>query len=272
MSDTLEPNWLEKLRHFCDDFNIPLEYLADTLYEPKVIPMIRGKAFEFSVYQRLQEILPANTFAVEKARQNPQFGIHDEDVSLTVMPTGQRISVECKLAGKGEFRTLKKNEGFSIRVKCMRSRMLGDTMVKRLSEITGIEESVIKIHRDSYLPSDFDLVVTSIGNAFYVTQDEQFIWQPNRQALHFLGLLSDGLPPEELKDFAYHSLFFAFSKDIAAMKDNLITCTRKKCPIPDLCGFVPNYPYIYFEPNHAQVQPPWYPIEVLPEILETHLG
>ena len=38
-------NWTEKTRLFCEKYNIPLNFLADTLNEPKVIPMIRGKAF-----------------------------------------------------------------------------------------------------------------------------------------------------------------------------------------------------------------------------------
>ncbi len=54
----MERDWKEKVLEFCDKYNIPLLYLAETMYEPKVVPMIRGKAFEFSVMMALQEILP----------------------------------------------------------------------------------------------------------------------------------------------------------------------------------------------------------------------
>jgi hypothetical protein len=41
--------WIQSLINYCQEYNIPIEYLGDTLYDPKVVPMIRGKAFEFSV-------------------------------------------------------------------------------------------------------------------------------------------------------------------------------------------------------------------------------
>lgn len=37
--------WQKEVEEFCRRFDIPIEYLADTLSDPKVIPMIRGKAF-----------------------------------------------------------------------------------------------------------------------------------------------------------------------------------------------------------------------------------
>jgi len=52
-------SWVEEVQAYCAEYNIPIGYLADTLYEPKVVPMIRGKAFEFSVMQALQNVLPS---------------------------------------------------------------------------------------------------------------------------------------------------------------------------------------------------------------------
>ncbi len=46
-------SWEEKVKEYCEKYNIPVLYLAETLYEPKVVPMIRGKAFEFSVMMAL---------------------------------------------------------------------------------------------------------------------------------------------------------------------------------------------------------------------------
>ncbi|MBF8265671.1 MAG: MspA1I restriction endonuclease [Dehalococcoidia bacterium] len=36
-------NWTQKIIEYCQEYSIPIEYLSDTLYEPKVVPMIRGK-------------------------------------------------------------------------------------------------------------------------------------------------------------------------------------------------------------------------------------
>ena len=52
--------WQQKIEGYCEKYDIPILYLVDTLYEPKVVPMIRGKAFEFSVMLTLERILPKN--------------------------------------------------------------------------------------------------------------------------------------------------------------------------------------------------------------------
>lgn len=41
-------DWQQKIEEYCEKYNIPISYLAETLLEPKVVPMIRGKGFEFS--------------------------------------------------------------------------------------------------------------------------------------------------------------------------------------------------------------------------------
>ena len=43
----LELTWIEKLEIFGDRYNLNIEYLVEILDDPKVIPMIRGKSFEF---------------------------------------------------------------------------------------------------------------------------------------------------------------------------------------------------------------------------------
>jgi len=73
-------DWQQKIREYCYKYNIPLLYLAETMYEPKVIPMIRGKAFEFSAMLALQEVLPSNEWIVDKPMMNAQVGFHDIDV------------------------------------------------------------------------------------------------------------------------------------------------------------------------------------------------
>ncbi len=160
----MSKSWEEKVKEYCEKYNIPVLYLAETLYEPKVVPMIRGKAFEFSVMMVLQEILPKDEWQVDKPMMNAQIGLHDIDVRVLHKPTKKIISVECKLSKKGGYRLF--NDGHSeIRIKCMRSRTLGTAKVKELAPKFGVTEKVLAIHNDQYLPTDFDIIISSIGNA-----------------------------------------------------------------------------------------------------------
>lgn len=252
-------SWLKKLENFCEAYNIPLEYLADVLYEPKVIPMIRGKAFEFTVLLALQNILPQGEFEINKVSMNAQYGLHDEDVSVKHLPTGMTIAIECKLAAKGRFRHFNREGISTIAVKCMRSRTLGDTMIERVARERNLPAELVRVHNDQYLPSDFDIVVTSIGNAFYATLDDVFQWQPSTQGIEFLNFLSSGA--SDLKTFAFNQLYLAPTSALVIQPSNGIRCTRGKCSNPENCGFVPNYPMITFEDGSKTPLLPWQPIE-----------
>jgi hypothetical protein len=173
--------WRAKLEAYCHDFNIPIEYIADILNDPKVVPMVRGKAFEFSVLQVLKRVLPKKTWIVDKPMMNAQFGLHDMDVRVIHKRTKKVIGVECKLASKGSFRAGAKGQS-RIKVKCMRSRTLGEGKVKELAPILGIPEKVLTVHNDQYLKENFDVVITSIANAFYETDRETMFyeWRPTK--------------------------------------------------------------------------------------------
>ena len=82
MTSNSEDIWIKKVVEYCDYYNIPLKYLAETMSEPKVVPMIRGKAFEFSIMILLQSILPKNEWEVSKISINAQSGFHDVDVQV----------------------------------------------------------------------------------------------------------------------------------------------------------------------------------------------
>lgn len=189
--------WQTKLERYCSQFNIPIYYLAETLYEPKVIPMIRGKAFEYSVMDILSATLPSNEWRVSKATPSEELAYHDTDVRLFHKRTGKVLRIECKLSKKQAYRLFA--DGHSeIRVKCMRSRTLGDAKVKELAPRLRVEEAVLKIHNDQYLPADFDLLITSIGNCFYRTEDGSYVWKPTRHEKEFLRKLGGGgLPPKK---------------------------------------------------------------------------
>jgi hypothetical protein len=254
--------WIEQIRKFCIDYNIPLEYLSDILSEPKVIPMIRGKAFEFSTMLLLQNILPESEWIVDKPVMNAQFGFHDMDVRIIHKATQKTIRIECKLAAKGSFQILKNGDA-QIKVKCMRSRTLGDSKVKELAPKIGVSEALLKIHNDQYIPSDFDVVITSIANSFYTTNEDtdSFDWNPNEKGRFFLNLLSGVNDIKQLQSFAYSQLYLAHSSDLAILSKNNHKCTRKTCPIPDNCGFIPNYPVITFLPNATVPKQTWHPLK-----------
>jgi len=253
-------NWDKKVKEYCEKYNIPTSYLSETLYEPKVVPMIRGKAFEFSVMMALQEILPKNKWLVDKPIMNAQTGFHDVDVRITHKPTKKVIRMECKLAGKGGYRLFA--DGHSeIRVKCMRSRTLGPTKVKELAPKLGVPEKILAIHNDQYLPVDFDVVISSIGNAFYTTDKETslFEWGPTKEGERFLRKI--GNPKKKnLKDFAFRKMYVAKSSGLQ-VGNNGVVCTRKKCKNKKACGFIPNYPIIVFNKDTNQPENGWVSIE-----------
>jgi len=256
----MKKSWKEKVKKYCEKYNIPTLYLAEVLYEPKVVPMIRGKSFEFFVMMALQAILPKNKWKVDKPVMNAQIGFHDIDVRVLHRPTKKIIRIECKLAKKGGYRLFA--DGHSeIRVKCMRSRTLGPAKVKELSPKLGIAEKVLAVHNDQYLPANFDVVITSIGNAFYVTNKKTslFEFNPTQEGKRFLQNLGVS-KKESVKDFAFRTLYIAKSSDLQVGKNGII-CTRVKCKNKKACGFIPNYPIISFDKKTNQSIGGWIPIK-----------
>ena len=265
------PNWEEKVKDFCEKYNIPLLYLAETLYEPKVVPMIRGKAFEFSVMMVLQEILPKDQWLVDKPMMNAQIGFHDVDVRVQHGPTGKIVRVECKLAKKGGYRLF--TDGRSeIRVKCMRSRTLGPAKVKEMAPKLGVPEKVLAVHNDQYLPADFDIVISSIGNAFYTTDKDTglFEWKPKKNGEKFLKQIGVS-EKESFKDFAFRALYVAKTSYLQ-IGNNGIVCTRAKCKNKKACGFIPNYPVIGFSRKNQEPENKWFPIAKSLHLFEDLIG
>ena len=260
--------WVDKVKAYCDAYNIPYDYLAETLYEPKVIPMIRGKAFEFTALLALQNILPTDEFEVSKESINAQLGSHDIDVAVYHKPTQITLSVECKLGAKGSYRYSKSENLHKLRVKCMRSRTLGEAMIEQQSSKLDIDPASLKVHNDSYIPPDFDVVFTSIGNVFYTThEDGTFGWNPSGQEANFLQRFTNNGKGESLKDTIFETMFMAASTGLAVLDDNDNICQRRKCPSPNNCGFLPNYPYMEFEQNNSRPNPPWFPLEDAAQML-----
>tara|TARA_B110000003_G_C16628710_1_gene525841 strand:- start:338 stop:1117 length:780 start_codon:yes stop_codon:yes gene_type:complete len=259
----MDASWFSELNDFCFEHNIPIEDLHLICDDPKVIPMIRGKAFEFSLARLLRENLPAS-FEVSTPYMNAQQGLHDIDVLISHNQTGKKWKIECKLAKKGSF--MIKSGVPMIRVKCMRSRTLGPAKIKELSPIWGYPEPVLKIHNDQYRGVEFDIVATSLANAFYITdEDGKFVFRPSK---------INGGNGQQFVDFnrlnqktCFDTVFFARADSIRALRRNSVQCTRGKCDDPD-CGFIPNYPIIEFSPRGGiKPKPPWVTMEDLHTIL-----
>jgi len=256
-------DWLKEIIEYCSKYNIPLEYLAETMYEPKVVPMLRGKAFEFSAMMELQGILPKDEWEVTKEVMNAQLGFHDVDVKVLHKPTGITLRGECKLAQKEGYKFITAflpEEYHEIRVKCMRSRTLGLSKVKALAPIFGVDEDVLAVHNDQYLPSDFDFVLCSIGNTFYRTDNSTgfFEWNPTELEKKFIKRFN---PPNDvnLKDFAFHKMYLARSTDLAVSHSTGVVCTRRACNNKNNCGFIPDYPIIRFDESLKPINR-WLPL------------
>ncbi|MEK7399180.1 MAG: XRE family transcriptional regulator, partial [Candidatus Poribacteria bacterium] len=233
--------------------DIPIKYLVEVINDPKVIPMIRGKAFEFSVMQKLKEIIPQDEWIIEKPMINAQSGFHDIDIRMIHKKTDGVIRIECKLAKKESYKLLNDSSNQSvILVKCMRSRTLGERETTSRAPQLGIDKSILQIHNDQYLPQDFDIVITSIGNAFYITNEESglYMWKPTKKGSEFLNNLRSLDWEQEyktLKDFTFNRMYVVKSADLAVNKQNKVICTRRKCKKKESCGFIPNYPAIIFD-------------------------
>ena len=145
----------------------------------------------------------------------------------------------------------------------MRSRTLGTSKVKELAPKLGVPRKVLAIHNDQYTVKDFDVVITTIGNAFYRTDKKTglFIWDPKDSETKFLKKLfnTPRTSIKKLKKLSFEKLYLANSKEIAIKKRNSVECTRRKCRNKKNCGFIPNYPIIRFS-KEFKPSNNWHPL------------
>lgn len=145
----------EEVHRYCDEYDVPQEYLFEILEDSKVVPMIRGKASEYNAYLFMKEHLDSHVWDVQKLNLNAQNNMNDEDVSLTHRKTGYRLKCEVKNACRGSFNTGKRTKILKVphfKVKCHRSR---SNMKKADST------------NDRYVLGDFDLLISNTANALY---------------------------------------------------------------------------------------------------------
>ena len=143
----------DDIMRYCREYNIPTEYFLEILNDQKVLPMIRGKASEYTSYLAIKDILPETEWVVNKLNLNAQTNIDDQDISITHRRTGKLLKIETKNAVRGSF-----TSGIRARicrephfkVKCHRSR----------SNI-----SLVGTTNDQYSEDCFDVVIANISNA-----------------------------------------------------------------------------------------------------------
>lgn len=190
---------------YCKKYFIPEEYLWEILDDSKVVPMIRGKATEYSAYLFLDTHLDKHKFSVEKLNLNAQPGAYDEDVSITHRSTGIRMKVEVKNACRGDFSDGKRTKVLKgiphFKVKCHRSR---SNMEK--AETTN----------DRYVLGDFDLLVSNPLNSIYegatYTSDFKFI---DKKLIKILKDFYHVTTDRELEEACNNDWRFVFPEDIA---------------------------------------------------------
>lgn len=266
------------MRRYCRELNIETGDLYNVLTDPKVAPMIRGKAFEYSISLRLSRILPEDEWTVSKPILNAQIGSHDVDVKVFHNRTERVISVECKLASKGGFKVAK--DQYVVPVKCMRSRTTKTpAKVEAGARMLGVTPEAFLAHSDQYRATHFDIVATSLANAFYVTDKEamSYVFKPSPIGEEFLQKLK---PPTniDLQTFVYNKVYLARSVDLAVSRRSGVVCGKRACQNRYDCGFIPNYPLINFgevrdqdsDKNLAPLNP-WIEIDDALALLESFI-
>lgn len=259
-------SWEEDLIKYCRDFNIPIDYLSDILRDSKVNPMIRGKGFEFSTLMAFQNILRSDIWEVSKPNMNAQAMQHDVDILVKHISSGKTISVECKLSKKNSFRISKTGE-ITAAVKCMRSRTLGQEIIEDRAPIMGVTVEQLNAHKDNYLTTDFDVVASSFGNAFYTTDKESgdYIWTPASSHKEVIEKILQN-PKVDLKKAAFDYILVAKASDLSP-SSGFYPCARKTCKHRDSCVFIPNYPVVKFHGSSGAPIKPWNSLRTLEDIL-----
>lgn len=241
---------LQNLKDYCTYYNLPISHLYEIMSDLKVIPMLRGKGFEFIVSDILTDMLSSRDWQVSNPNINAQSEVHDVDVFIRRKTDNRQVRVECKLAKKDSFRIINGSPEFSV--KCMRSRTVSDNEIAtRMAERYSVPREQILFHADNYREDDFDFVITSMGNAFWVTIDQRYTFDGTDDDLNVLQRVFpthfSNITIDDFKQKAFSFLLVARSKEIKVSTENNIVCTRRKCidnGTSTDCGFIPNYPIV----------------------------
>lgn len=233
-----------QLREYCDEHGLDFETLPQVLNEPKVVPMVRGIGYEYVVIAFLKKLLKDDErFIAGKTIVNSQLTVHGSDAEIFDTVKNKLIRLECKLAANGSFSLGTRNNAYPhSKIKIMRSRTLGEEMIRRVAENGEASIAELTAHKDSYLPNGFDFVITNLRNAFYVTTDEDlFKFSPTEEQWNFLQTFFNTNDLVEIDNALKHTHFYIRSENLTPKYSNVV-CNRRGCPNPATCNFIPNYP------------------------------
>lgn len=246
-------NTVKKLKDYCDGHGLEFITLPYILNEPKVTPMIRGIGYEYVVKVALEKILKNDDrFFVRKVISNPQLMVDGNDMEIYDKLLDKTISIECKLAKNNSFKPNDKNGESSphCSVKIMRSRTMGEKVIEMVAKKGEATVEQLSAHRDSYLSNKFDFVVTNIRNAFYVTLDnDTFEFKPSEEEWSILEKYFNTTDHKKIDEDLKNLHFYARASDLSP-KGGRFKCTKRECPNPTTCVFIPNYPMFPLSDNN----------------------
>jgi hypothetical protein len=255
-------DWTSIIQNVCIEFDIPISHLHEIISDPKVMPMIRGYALEYSAIDRLSNILSPLAWHVEKPRMNAQNGTNDVDIIVQHFQSQRTIRIECKLAKKGSFKLQNRiAPNPTAQIKCMRSRTLGESMIPGRARELEVREDYLRGHADNYMCHEFDFVLSSLSNAFFETDEStlNYFWDASPQEQEFLKIcgLNGESDPKKISD----SYFLMAPAEQISSKSIGLKCPRRKCTQPNGCIFVPNYPIVNFSATTGSPLTPWFRVE-----------
>jgi hypothetical protein len=125
----------------------------------------------------------------------------------------------------------------------------------------------LSAHKDNYLTTDFDVVASSFGNAFYTTDKEngEYIWTPSSSHKKVIEKILQN-PIADLKKAAFDYILVAKATDLSPAS-GFCTCARKTCKLQDSCPFIPNYPSVKFDSSTGEPVKPWNSLRGLEGVL-----
>lgn len=232
-------NLEERIQEYCKKYNIPIQYLIEILEDQKVVPMIRGKASEYSGTLFLQDYFKDSIdWVVTKFNLNPQPGVNDQDLTIMHRKTATIIRVEVKNAVRDSF-----SDGYRARdckvphltIKCHKSR----SSLKK-ADTTN----------DRYLLGEFDLVMSNTSNSIIVSGSktlEDFAITDNERDLKALYDYYHVNNKQDLINKCYDDWRFAVPEEIA-----------------ELDGSIPRTPLVLLD---ASKDPSWFTANRLEEKL-----
>ncbi len=124
--------------------------------------------------------------------------------------------------------------------------------VEAAAKMLGVSPEAFLIHSDQYRASNFHVVATSIGNAFYETLEDDdgnlmYKFQPTEEGQKFIDMLKPSSHTEAaLQEFVYDKVYLTTSSNLAVSTESGVVCGKRDCPDKHSCGFIPNYPLINF--------------------------